>query len=185
MTFALPATGLPGALELTHLRHERGVCLQLAVHIEFGRKFMHEARGLNDLVDQLVLCAALRGEGKNVTRGSMPQRHFAVCADEIAIAASCSAVGFGFTAQSPKTIMPSSPYALFGSSMIKQLDTTEIRHLDDLEPSSSVSPVVLIAPATMPSARPFLIIIAAKKNLVSFIIFSAPSGVMPFSLRIS
>ncbi len=34
------------------------------------------------------------------TRGSMPKRA-AVAADEIAMSASCSAVGSGFTAQSP------------------------------------------------------------------------------------
>jgi len=70
--------------------------------------------------------------------------------------------------------------------MIRQLDTTETpcAVLMICSPGRSVSPVVQSAPATMPSARPFLIIIAAKKSGF-FIVDAAFSGVTPFSLRSS
>ena len=70
--------------------------------------------------------------------------------------------------------------------MIKQLDTTEmpLAILMICSPGRSVSPVVLMAPATMPSPLPSLIIMAAKKSGLR-IMAAAFSGVTPFSLRSS
>ena len=61
------------------------------------------------------------------TFGSIPAIFFALSAEAMAIAASCSAVGSGLTAQSPNTITPFSPYLLFsGKIIIKQLLTVEM-----------------------------------------------------------
>ena len=95
------------------------------------------------------------------TRGSMPTSALPVCADAIAMSASCSAVGLMLTAQSPKTSTPSSPYFLSCTSIRKQEDTVLMpgAPLMICSAGRSTSPVVLIAPATIASASPILSII--------------------------
>ena len=69
---------------------------------------------------------------------------------------------------------------------MKQLDTVFMPGaiLMICRPGRSVAAVVQIAPATMPSTLSSYSIIAPK-NMVSFMVASAFSGVMPLALRIS
>ena len=82
-------------------------------------------------------------------RGSIPNRAL-LSADEIAISASCGAVGLGFTAQSPKTDTRS------GRHMKKTDDTSEIPGLVlmNCKAGRIVCWVVCTAPDTIPSAWP-------------------------------
>ena len=60
------------------------------------------------------------------TFGSMLHNALAVSAVLTAIAANCSAVGFGFTAQSANKSIPSWPNSQSGTSIIKALETVDI-----------------------------------------------------------
>lgn len=90
-------------------------------------------------------------------RGSMPNCA-AVSADEMAMSASWSAVGSGFTAQSPYTSTRSA------SAMRKTDETTETPSVVLMisKPGRMVCAVVCAAPETMPSARPSCTIIVPK-----------------------
>ena len=82
----------------------------------------------------------------------------AVAADEIAMSASCSAVGSGLTAQSPYTS------TWFSRHMKKTEETTETSGSVFTTSSDGriVCAVVCTAPETMPSARPRWTIIVPK-----------------------
>ena len=90
-------------------------------------------------------------------RGSMPKARL-LSAEEMAISASCSAVGLGFTAQSPNTATRS------GRHMKNTDDTTDTPGLVLMNCSAGrmVCCVVCTAPDTMPSAWPLCTIIAPK-----------------------
>ena len=83
------------------------------------------------------------------TRGSTPKMR-AVSAELMAISASCCAVGFGFTAQSPKTSTRSFRH------IRNTLDTMDAPGLVLMiwKAGRMVWAVVLMAPETMPSAWP-------------------------------
>src|ERR1019366_1113366 len=91
------------------------------------------------------------------TLGSIPKR-LLLSAEDMAISASSSAVGFGFTAQSPK------------------IDTLSGRHIKNMDETNETPGLVLInckaglmvcsvvftAPDTIPSASPLYTIIVPK-----------------------
>ena len=107
------------------------------------------------------------------TTGSMPNCD-AVAADEIAMSASCSAVGSGMTAQSPYTSTRSA------SAIRNTLETTETpgRVLMISNAGRMVWAVVCAAPETIPSARPRCTIIVPKYD-GSVTVSAAWSMVMP------
>ena len=82
----------------------------------------------------------------------------AVAAEAIAISATCSGVGFGLTAQSPKTSTRSARH------IRNTEETTEMpgRVLITSSAGRMVCAVVLTAPETMPSASPSSTIIVPK-----------------------
>ena len=104
----------------------------------------------------------------------------ALSADWMAISASCSAVGFGFTAQSPyTTVWPS-------SSMKNTLETMLAfgAVLMSCKAGRMVFAVVCTAPETKPSTS-FCVIIIVPSTTVSFSCSRACSSVIPLDLRSS
>ena len=94
------------------------------------------------------------------------------------MSASCSAVGFGFTAQSPKTSTCS------GRHMKKTLDTRSQPGtvLMSWRAGRMVCAVVWTAPETSPSASSRAIIMVPTM-MVSASSLAAIAGVIPFALR--
>src|SRR6188768_1766606 len=91
------------------------------------------------------------------TFGSMPNI-LPVSAEEIAMSASCSEVGLGFTAQSPKTD------TRLGKHIKKTEDTVDTPGFvfTNCKAGRMVCWVVCKAPDTMPSASPLYTIIVPK-----------------------
>ena len=183
-TFALPATGLPGALVLATLSmsaasacNSPSICTSGA--ISFASFVASATLSTNS-------CFALPFVLKlNIaTRGSMPAIARAVSAVETAISANCLESGFGFTAQSAKSRKPFSPSCLAGVNIRNAPLTIEHpgRVFRIWKAGRIVSAVVPRAPANSPSASPALIIKQPRyKGSCAF--FFASSSVMPFALR--
>jgi hypothetical protein len=91
------------------------------------------------------------------TLGSIPNR-LLLSAEDIAISASCSAVGLGLTAQSPNT------ETLSGRHIKNTDETSDVPGLVLMNCKAGliVCKVVLTAPDTIPSASPLYTIIVPK-----------------------
>ena len=183
-TFALPATGLPGALVFATLSTNAASACNSPSSCRSG------AISFASFVASATLstnsCFALPFvENESIaTRGSMPAIARAVSAVEIAISANCFASGFGFTAQSANSRKPFSPRCLAGVNIRNAPLTIEQPGLvlRIWNAGRIVSAVVPRAPANSPSASPALIIRQPRYS-GSCAFFAASSSVMPLLLR--
>ncbi len=93
---------------------------------------------------------------RSATRGSPPTMDLKVSAAETAISASWTAFGSGITAQSAKTMTPSSPQPGSGWTMTNADDTVLRPGAGPMQCNAArtVSPVVRTAPPIEPSAIP-------------------------------
>ena len=160
-TFALPATGLPGHLRSPTVETSAASACISPSTFSSGACSCTSFTALATLSTFSCLAEPFVEKESIATRGSRPSSALPVCAEAIAISASCSLVGSMFTAQSPNTSTPSSPYFLSCTSIRKQEETVLMpgAPLMICSAGRSTSPVVLIAPATIASASPILSII--------------------------
>ena len=156
-TVAWPATWLPGSLV-------RATSMSMAASYCSGPSSSSSgARSLAMRVASMTFSTSAPLPDEPVeydsmaTRGSMPKMR-AVWAELMAISASCSAVGLGFTAQSPKASTRSFRH------IRNTLDTMEKPGLVLMNSNAGrmVCAVVLMEPETMPSASPLCTIMVPK-----------------------
>ena len=184
-TFALPATFEPGAL----LWPTNGTSAASACNSPSSDNSGSSscARRVASTTLSTISCFAEPFVEKLsiATRGSSkPAMAFAVCAVQTAICESWFASGCGVTATSATKRTPSSPYS-FAFVMSIMAPLTQLIPgvvLIICNAGRNTLPVVFWAPATCPSASPFLMMRQPRYNGLQTS-FCASSIVMPFALR--